>query len=144
MAVSRQPLWLVPSESFGSLLKRQRRMGGLTQKQLGERFGVQQQTIAAWEHDKRPESRHFGELAKYLEMNEKDLVTLIDSQPTIPIDLARAAETAKQPAAVMMQLLAKSFVESDRKGKLSPEAAETYGKFADYFKSAELGHESSR
>lgn len=137
VSVPRQSLRVVPPESFSTLLKRQRQLDHLTQKQLANRFGVKQQTIAAWEQGNRPDSSHFAELARYLSMVEKDLVALIDSQPKLPIHLAKLGANAKESAYLIMQQLASSFMESDRKGTLTPEVAEAYSKFADYFRSAE-------
>jgi transcriptional regulator with XRE-family HTH domain len=133
LAASTPPLRVVPPESFGSRLRRQRRVDGLTQAKLGEQFGVQQQTIAAWEHDERPKSSFFGRLARYLGMNEKDLVSLIDSYPTLSLGDAEVSEAGKGSADQMMHRLAKSFMEAEKKGRLSPDLVEAYGKLFDYF-----------
>lgn len=132
MAVSRQSLRVVP-ESFGSLLRRKRRTDGLTQTQLANQFGVQQQTIAAWEQDNRPKTSYIGKLARYLGMVEKELVLLIDTQSALSLAQPEASEEASESADLMMRQLAKSYMEADQKGRLSPEAAKTYGKLVDYF-----------
>ena len=133
MAVSGQSLRVVPPESFGSRLRRQRLADGLTQAQLGEQIGVRQQTIGAWEHDERPQSGFFGKLARYIGMDEKDLVSLIDSQPTLPLGRTEGGEATEESADLIMRQLAKSFMEAERKGRLSPEAAAAYGKLFEYF-----------
>jgi transcriptional regulator with XRE-family HTH domain len=130
--LAEQALRLVP-ESFGSKLRAQRRAEGLTQTQLADKFGVRQQTIAAWEQDQRPLSSHFGQLAQYLGMNQKSLVSLIDSQPTLPHGQAGVTGDTKESADFMMRQLATSFNEAQKKGQLSPEAAKAYGKLFDYF-----------
>jgi len=70
-------------------------------------------------------------------MTEKDLVALIDNQPNLPIHPAKLRTDEKESAYLIIQQLASSFMESDRKGTLTPEVAEAYSKFADYFRSAE-------
>lgn len=137
MAAPRRSLWAVPHVPLSTLLRHQRQLEHLTQKQLAARFGVKQQTIAAWEQGNRPDSCHFAELASYLSMAEEDLVVLIESQPKLPIHAAKLGANAKESAYLIMQQLASSFVESDRKGTLTPEKVAAYTKFADFFKETE-------
>ena len=112
-------------------------MDHLTQEQLAARFGVKQQTIAAWEQGNRPDSCHFAGLARYLRIAEADLVVLIDSQPKLPINPAKLGANAKESAYLIMQQLATSFAESERNGTLTPEKVAAYHKFPDFFKETE-------
>jgi transcriptional regulator with XRE-family HTH domain len=138
LAGSRQSLRVVPPESFGSRLKHQRLADDLTQAELGDRFRVRQQTIGAWEHGERPQSRHFGELANYLGMSVQELVSLLDSGPERPTDQASMDESAAEPVdtdASTMRLLARSFVQDQQSSPLpSVLAADIYLKFVDYFR----------
>jgi transcriptional regulator with XRE-family HTH domain len=133
LAASTQSLRVVPPESLGSRLRHKRRTDGLTQAKLGEQFGVRQQTIAAWEHDERPQSGFFAKLARYLSMDEKDLVSLIDSQPALSLSDTEVGEAGKESTDLMMRRLAKSFMEAEKKGRLSSEVAVAYGKLFEYF-----------
>ena len=137
MAASRPSLWAVPHVPLSTLLRHQRTLEHLTQGQLATRFGVKQQTIAAWEKGNRPDSRHFAQLADYLSMAVEELVVLIDSQPKLPIHPAKLGANAKESSYLIMQQLATSFAESDRKGTLTPEKVAAYNKFADFFKEPE-------
>lgn len=131
---------MVPSESLGSRLHRQRLADDLTQGQLAERFGVRQQTIGAWERGERPQSRFHGELANYLGLrNEHELMALIDSQLDLPTDQDAAdlaSEEAADADAATMRLLARSFVQDQLKGSLPPaQAADIYRNLTEYFRS---------
>jgi transcriptional regulator with XRE-family HTH domain len=86
MAGSRQSPQVVPPESFGSVLRRKRVSDDLTQAELGQQFGVRQQTIGAWEHGERPQSRFIGSLAEYVGLEKQDLVSLIDSHLELPAE----------------------------------------------------------
>lgn len=111
-------------------------MDCLTQAQLGERFGVRQQTIGAWEHGERPQSRFFGVLANYIGLEERELVSLIDSQSELPIGGAEVGEAQDELADnndLVMRQLAQSYMEAQRRGSLSPQAAEAYSKLFEYF-----------
>jgi transcriptional regulator with XRE-family HTH domain len=141
VAVSRQPLRLVPSDSFGSLLRRQRRTDRLTQAALGARFGVTQQTIGAWEHDERPRSRFFSELAGYLGMDLEELVELIDRRDEIH---ETPAEESADTHARMMEQLALSFMEAQQSGSLSPQVADAYRELFTYYSRADRGKEPSQ
>jgi transcriptional regulator with XRE-family HTH domain len=77
---SRQSPQVVPPESLGSLLRRKRVADDLTQAELGQRFGVRQQTIGAWERGERPQSRFIGSLAEYIGLEKQGLLSLIDGQ----------------------------------------------------------------
>ena len=135
---SRQSLRVVPSESFGSRLRRQRLADDLTQAELGERFGVKQQTIGAWERGERPQSRFFGPLADYLGLEEQELTLLIDSKPELTPDQQPAIggipdKPADTDGAAMRQL-AWSFVLDQRSRPLPPDqAAEVYKEITAYF-----------
>ena len=129
MAASQRSLRLVPSDSFGSLLRRQRRTDRLTQAALGARFGVTQQTIGAWEHGERPQSRFFGELADYLKMDVEELVQLIDRRAAHEA----ATEESADARAFMMDQLALSFMEAQQSRSLSPQAADAYRELFEYY-----------
>jgi transcriptional regulator with XRE-family HTH domain len=135
---SRQSLRAVPAESFGSRLRRQRRIDDLTQSELGERFGVRQQTIGAWERGERPQSRFLGELASYLGFEGgQELVSLIESQAGMPVTLeALSADADRTPTTDgdTMRLLAWSFVQDRQAGSLPPEQADIYREFIEYFR----------
>ena len=98
MAGSRQSLRVVPDESFGSLLRRRRRTDDLTQKELGNKLGVSQQTIGAWERGERPQSGKLEVIAKYLRMDKQRLASLIDYQAGRPSGMADVSEAAQAPA----------------------------------------------
>lgn len=140
MAGSRQSLRIVPPESFASRLRRQRRTDDLTQAELAERFGVRQQTIGAWERGERPQSRFLGELAGYLGLEgASELMSLIDSQPELPVDQDATAAPADDTDAATMRLLARSFVEDQRCGSLPPsQAADIYRNLTEYFRARAL------
>lgn len=140
MSGARQSLRVVPSESFGSRLRAQRLADDFTQAELGERFGVKQQTIGAWEHDERPQSRFFGPLAEYLGLEEQELARLIDGEPDQTIDQEPATGAVPDKPAdtdgAAMRQLAWSFVLDQRSRPLPPEqAAEVYKDITAFFKS---------
>lgn len=144
MAGSRQSLRVVPLESFGSLLQRRRHRDDLTQAELGKELGVSQQTIGAWEHGDRPQNRFLDVLAEYLGMDKQKLVLLIDSHLSIPSSqdqadtgveesTGEASEESLDGDDAMMRQLAKSFMEAQRRGPLSPQGAEAYDTLFKYF-----------
>jgi transcriptional regulator with XRE-family HTH domain len=133
---SRQSLHAVPPESFGSRLRRQRRADDLTQAELGERFGVRQQTIGAWERGERPQNRFLGELADYLGFeSEEELVSLLDNEAKLPPDAADAG--ADRPPATdgaTVRMIAWQFVRDQEKGSLpSAQAGDIYRSLLEYF-----------
>jgi transcriptional regulator with XRE-family HTH domain len=133
---SRQSLRAVPPESFGSRLRRKRRTDDLTQAELGERFGVRQQTIGAWERGERPQNRFLGELADYLGFEgEQELVALLDNEAELPQDVFGAAGD-KLPATdgETVRMIAWRFVRDQEEGSLSPaQAADIYRSLLEYF-----------
>ncbi len=137
MAGSRHSLRVVPPESLGSRLRRQRRADDLTQAELAKQFGVRQQTIGAWERGERPQSRFFAELRRYLGLDEREFLTLIDSQAEMPAEqeaVSAEAEAADEDAATM-RMLARRFVEDQQRKPLPAEqAAEIYKNLIGYFR----------
>jgi len=144
LAGSRQSLRVVPIESFGSLLQRRRRTDDLTQAELGKKLGVSQQTIGAWERGDRPQNRFLDVLEKYLSVDKQELVLLIDGRSSPPGSPAlvdegveeltdEAAEESTNSDDVMMRQLARSFMEAQRRGPLSPQDAEAYDTLFKYF-----------
>jgi transcriptional regulator with XRE-family HTH domain len=136
---ARQSLRLVPPESFASRLRRQRRIDNLTQAELGERFGVRQQTIGAWERGERPQSRFFARLAQYLGLGgEQELVSLIDSRADVSAEQEAAGDLAGEAAdtdAAVMRTLARQFARDQERGSLpKQEAAEIYRDLIKYFR----------
>jgi transcriptional regulator with XRE-family HTH domain len=139
LAGSRQSLRLVPPESFASRLRRQRHVDDLTQAELGERFGVRQQTIGAWERGERPQSRFLGPLAEYLRLTgEPELVALLDGQQTESLveqdaNVSMADEPVETDGAAV-RLLLRRFVKDQESRSLPPkEAAEIYKDLIAYF-----------
>jgi transcriptional regulator with XRE-family HTH domain len=138
LAGSRQSLRVVPPESWGSRLRRKRLADDLTQAELGERFGVAQQTIGAWERGERPQSRFFGELASYVGLEgEQELVSLIDSEPVLPTEQSSTGKEAPDDPcrtdAATMRFIARNFVEAQRTGSLQPAEADVYRNLTNYF-----------
>jgi transcriptional regulator with XRE-family HTH domain len=114
-------------------------MDDLTQAELGERFGVRQQTIGAWERGERPQSRFFGVLAKYLGLaGEQELVSLIDSQLDSPVEQdpgGAMADRAVDTDAATMRLIAQQFVRDQESRSLPPkDAADIYKDLIGYFR----------
>lgn len=147
MAGSRNSLRVVPPESLGSRLRRQRHADDLTQAELAGRFGVRQQTIGAWERGERPQSRFFGQLRAYLGLDEREFASLIDSQVEIPGDreAVGAEHDSDDDDAAMMRVLARRFVDDQRTGSLPPEqAADIYKNFIGYFRARSTVHQKSR
>ena len=122
MAGSRQSLRVVPPESFGSRLRRQRLADDLTQAELGKRFGVRQQTIGAWERGERPQRRFLGQLAEYLGLAERELVWLLDRQS----EWREADEPADTDSAAMLRLLRRPVQEQGGRS-LPPELEKLLG-----------------
>jgi transcriptional regulator with XRE-family HTH domain len=139
VAGSRQSLRVVPSESFGSRLRRQRLADDLTQAELGERFSVRQQTIGAWERGERPQSRFLSPLADYLGLEEQELAWLIDSQPELTTEQQPATSGVPDKPAdtdgAAMRQVAWSFVLDQRSRPLPPDqAADIYKEITAYFR----------
>jgi transcriptional regulator with XRE-family HTH domain len=132
---SRQSLRVVPQESFGSRLRRQRRADDLTQAKLGAKFGVSQQTIGAWERGERPQNRFLGALANYLSLDEQELASLIDQSELSPKQDTRgvAADEPADSDDAMIRLLTRRFVADQEKGSIPSEAADIYRKLIDYY-----------
>jgi transcriptional regulator with XRE-family HTH domain len=135
---SRQSAEATPPESFGSRLKRQRRASDLTQFELGEQFGVAQQTIGAWERGERPGREFLVRLASYIGLDsEQELISLLNSQEDLPdkpdttgTEMAQTADTD----AATMRLLARCFTAERISGSLPSEhAAAIYHNFTAYF-----------
>ena len=126
MTGSRHSLRIVPPESFGSRLRRQRQSDDLTQAELARRFGVRQQTIGAWERGERPQSRFFGDLGNYLGLGEPELVSILDSQAEMSADQGAMGipegESADSDAATV-RMLARQFIDDQRTDPLPPEQA---------------------
>lgn len=147
MTGSRQSLRVVPPpppESLGSLLQRRRHADDLTQTELGRKLGVSQQTVGAWEHGDRPRNGSLDVLAKYLDMDKQELLSLIDGglsmrsgQAQVDEPVAESTdEVAEEPTDsdhAMMRELAKSFIEAHRSGALSPQDAGAYDTLFKYF-----------
>ena len=61
-------------KSFGENLKYERKVAGLTQKQLAEKMGIKQQQLSRWEKDKiEPAVSSIVAIAKALDVDFNDL-----------------------------------------------------------------------
>lgn len=59
---------------LGTILRRHRVALKLTQKDVGERLGVKQATVARWESGRRPEPEYFDGIAGFLELPRDDVL----------------------------------------------------------------------
>ena len=60
--------------TFGENLKYERKVAGLTQKQLAEKMGIKQQQLSRWEKDKiEPAVSSIVAIAKALDVDFNDL-----------------------------------------------------------------------
>ncbi|GAB6640533.1 hypothetical protein BOVMAS10_16590 [Streptococcus uberis] len=80
---------MVNNSIFPQRLKKLRKEKGLTQKELGERLGVKQNTFTNWENGKRePNLSTILKLAEILETTTDDLLgytILSANQPVVPL-----------------------------------------------------------
>ena len=61
-------------KTFGENLKYERKVSGLTQKQLAEKMGIKQQQLSRWEKDKiEPAVSSIVAIAKALDVDFNDL-----------------------------------------------------------------------
>ena len=135
MAGSRQSLRLVPNDGFGALLRRQRLVDNLTQAELGERFGVRQQTIGAWERGERPQPRLLADLAAYVGLDDEQSLLDVLDQDRASRGGGHVADVALIDATdgEIMKSLAQAFLTARLAGSLSRDDHETFQAFIRYF-----------
>jgi transcriptional regulator with XRE-family HTH domain len=118
----RQSLRVVPDESFGSRLRTRRFADGLSQAELGERFGVRQQTVGAWERGERPQARMLAVLADYVGLpDEQALRELLDaeapsSEEHAEIRRSKAASYTQQRAVEAFAKIVESYADLVKMG----------------------------
>lgn len=119
----RQSLRVVPDESFGSMLRAHRFEDGLSQAELGARFGVRQQTVGAWERGERPQARFLPALADYVGLrDEQELRRLLETEERMhahaPVGSATQVLDPNTARAVeALATLTESFAERIRQGE---------------------------
>ncbi|MCL2780097.1 MAG: helix-turn-helix domain-containing protein [Actinomycetia bacterium] len=137
MTGSRQSLHGVAGERFGNLLRRQRLADDLTQAELGERFGVRQQTVGAWERGERPQSRLVEALAQYVGLeDEHALISLLDAEASDPPAASESPlRSPPVPDGDVVKMLAETYASGLLTGSLSADDHMTMRAFIEYFQS---------
>lgn len=97
--------WREEGQTFASLLRRYRKVQGLTQEELAQEWDYSFETISAWEREKRfPARSEFPRLARLLGMDAEELTEMIvnrragqvskDEQRSRQVSVSRMPEVA--------------------------------------------------
>lgn len=152
MPGSRPPLRVVAANvnSLATRLRDRRLHDNLTQRELGRRFGVRQQTVGAWELGERPQSRFHGALVSYLGLDDvAELKLLLDgtlgearqASQSLPAWARLDRDSLVDPSAPNpVALLAASFAIRSARGDLTDRELGLYERFMQHLAAQGDGH----
>jgi transcriptional regulator with XRE-family HTH domain len=87
---------------FGQLLRESRFKAGMTQSDLAQQLGVQQQAVNRWENDRdRPRPEHVKVIAKIFGLSAQEVGESLGYLDVLPVD-EDATETLRLPAGVKL------------------------------------------
>jgi transcriptional regulator with XRE-family HTH domain len=130
----RQALRIVRDADVGAQLRARRVADELTQADLGERFGVRQQTIGAWERGERPHARFLVPIADYLGLESSVLQHLFEQAEQAAIENSARLSESCEADATTMRAIADAFVRAQEQNrKLTREETDIYRGFIEYF-----------
>jgi transcriptional regulator with XRE-family HTH domain len=76
----------VDSATIGELIRRKRKVLRLNQAAVGERFGINQSSVAKWERGAKPNTAQLPEIAKFLGMPLAEVLDLYHGTTTVDFD----------------------------------------------------------
>lgn len=84
---------------LGNAIKASRQARGMTQAELGERFGISKAAVAMWESGKNiPDQRKMAELTRVLDLDPAVAIGLHDEEPLPPANVREAPGVPRPPS----------------------------------------------
>lgn len=84
---------------LGNAIRASRQARGMTQAELGERFGISKAAVAMWESGKNiPDQRKMAELTRVLDLDPAVAIGLHDEEPLPPANVREAPGVPRPPS----------------------------------------------